>query len=354
MSGYDLLRPVLFSLDPEAAHKLALRALATGVHPRPERRHAALSQKLLGLDFPNPIGMAAGFDKNGEVPDALLALGFGFTEVGTVTPKPQPGNPRPRVFRLPRHRAMINRLGFNGEGAVAVHRRLAARKGRPGIVGVNVGANKDAADRVGDYAAGIYRFADVADYFTVNISSPNTPGLRDLHHEVALSELLSRIFEARDLAKSKVPILLKIAPDLDDEALAATTEIALRSGVEGMVVSNTTTAREAVAGDPAAAETGGLSGAPLYHASTVMLARVRRIVGRKMVLVGVGGVESAETVLGKLLAGADLVQFYTGMVYAGPGLPARILADLPKLLAREGVASVTEIVGRDTEAWAGS
>ncbi|MEQ8695342.1 MAG: quinone-dependent dihydroorotate dehydrogenase, partial [Bauldia litoralis] len=307
MSGYDLLRPVLFSLDPEAAHKLALKALATGIHPRPERRHAALSQKLLGLDFPNPIGMAAGFDKNGEVPDALLALGFGFTEVGTVTPKPQPGNPRPRVFRLPRHRAMINRLGFNGEGAVAVHRRLAARKGRPGIVGVNVGANKDAADRVGDYAAGIYRFADVADYFTVNISSPNTPGLRDLHHEVALSELLSRIFEARDLAKSKVPILLKIAPDLDDEALAATTEIALRSGVEGMVVSNTTTAREAVAGDPAAPETGGLSGAPLYHASTVMLARVRRIVGRRMVLVGVGGVESAETVLGKLLAGADLV-----------------------------------------------
>ncbi len=352
MSGYDLLRPVLFSLDPEAAHRLALKALATGIHPRPERRHPALAQSLLGLDFPNPIGMAAGFDKNGEVPDALLALGFGFTEVGTVTPKPQAGNPKPRIFRLPAHRAMINRLSFNGEGHAAVHRRLAARKGRPGIVGVNVGANKTTADRPGDYAAGIACFSDVADYFTVNISSPNTPGLRDLHHEVALSELLSRIFEARAQAPRRVPILLKIAPDLDDDALSATTEIALRSGVDGMVISNTTVARDAIAGDPLASETGGLSGAPLFEPSTVMLAKVRKIVGREMVLIGVGGVDSAETVLAKLKAGADLIQFYTGMVYAGPGLPAQILAELPKLLAREGVTSVADIVGRDAEAWA--
>ena len=246
---------------------------------------------------------------------------------------------------------MINRLGFNGEGHAAVHRRLADRK-RVGVVGVNVGANKTSPDRTADYAVGIARFADVADYFTVNISSPNTPGLRDLHHEIALSELLSRIFEARDLARSRVPILLKIAPDLDEAALQATAEIALRSGVEGMVVSNTTVARDAIADDPLAAEAGGLSGKPLFRRSTVMLARVRRIVGRDMVLVGVGGVDSAGTVLDKLKAGANLVQFYTGMVYEGPGLPARILADLPKLLARDGAASISDLVGRDVEAWA--
>jgi dihydroorotate dehydrogenase len=350
--GYDLLRPLLFRLDPETAHDLARRALAAGVHPHPHRDHPELRQQLLGLDFPNPIGMAAGFDKNGEVPDALLALGFGFTEVGTVTPLPQRGNPRPRVFRLTGHKALINRLAFNGEGHEAVYRRLLAREGRPGIVGVNVGANKDSADRARDYALGVGRFADVADYFTINISSPNTPGLRDFHHERELSELLARVFEARDRGNRRVPILLKIAPDLDDAAIETTAGIALRSGVEGMVVSNTTIARRAVADDPLAGEAGGLSGRPLYEPSTIVLAKVRKVVGREMVLVGVGGVDSAQAALGKLKAGANLVQFYTGMVYRGPGLPGKILTELPGLLKREGAETVADIVGRDTGAWA--
>lgn len=350
--GYGLLRPFLFRLDPETAHDLARRALATGVHPRPRRDHPALRQNLLGLDFPNPIGMAAGFDKNGEVPDALLALGFGFTEVGTVTPHPQRGSPKPRVFRLTDHKALINRLGFNSEGHEAVYRRLMARKGRPGIVGVNVGANKDSADRARDYALGVGRFADLADYFTINISSPNTPGLRDFHQERELSELLARVIEARDRGKRRVPILLKIAPDLDDAAIETTAGIARRAGIEGMVVSNTTVGRQAVAGDPLAGEAGGLSGRPLYELSTIVLAKVRKIVGPDMVLVGVGGVDSAETVLGKLKAGANLVQFYTGMVYRGPGLPGKILADLPVLLKREDAKSVADVVGHETDAWA--
>ncbi len=353
MTGaYDLVRPLLFSLDPETAHRLALKTLAAGVHRRPDREHPALGQHLLGLDFPNPIGMAAGFDKNGEVPDALLSLGFGFTEVGTVTPAAQAGNPKPRVFRLTRHRALINRLAFNSEGHDAVHRRLAARSGRGGIVGVNVGANRDSADRAGDYVAGVGRFADVASYFTINISSPNTPGLRDLHGERELKDLLERVTEARDAARRRVPLLLKIAPDLDDGAIATTAEIALGSGVEGMIVANTTVARDAVAGEPLAGEAGGLSGAPLYEPSTVVLAKVRRIVGQEMVLVGVGGVDSIETVLGKLKAGADLVQLYTGLVYEGPDLPGRILAALPGRLKDEGAAAIADLVGRDTEAWA--
>lgn len=353
MSGaYDLIKRLLFRLDPEVAHDMARKALASGVHPRPNRDHPALRQNLLGLDFPNPLGMAAGFDKNGEVPDALLALGFGFTEVGTVTPLPQSGNPRPRVFRLPDHRALINRLGFNSRGHEAVYRRLRARAGRPGIVGVNIGANKDSEDRTGDYVAGIERFSDFADYFTINISSPNTPGLRDLHHEKALAELLSRSIAARDAATRRVPILLKIAPDLDDGEIAAIADRAMESGVEGMVVTNTTVARDAIAGDPHANEAGGLSGAPLYEPSTIVLAKVRQRVGREMVLVGVGGVNSPETALGKFLAGADLVQFYTGMVYEGPGLPGRIVAALPGLLQREGVEHLRDIVGRDKDDWA--
>lgn len=353
MTGYRLARPLLFSLDPEAAHALGLKALATGFHPRAPAPHPALSQRLLGLDFPSPIGMAAGFDKNGEVPDALLALGFGFTEVGTVTPRPQAGNPKPRVFRLAAHEALINRLGFNSGGYDAAHRRLAARRGRGGIVGVNVGANRDSPDRAADYASGITRFADVADYFAINISSPNTPGLRDLHEAQALNDLLARVIEARDAAERHVPVLLKIAPDLDDLAMAATVEAALASGIEGMIVANTTVARDVISGHHLADEPGGLSGKPLYDLSTAMLAKVRRVAGKDLVLVGVGGVHSAETALGKIKAGANLVQLYTAMVYEGPGLPGRILADLPKLLDREGVTQIADLVGRDLDGWAG-
>lgn len=353
---YRLARRLLFALDPETAHGVALRALAAGLHPRsaapPDPR---LAQHVLGLDFVNPLGMAAGFDKNAEAPDALLSLGFGFAEVGTVTPVAQKGNPRPRVFRLPDDRAIINRLGFNNEGHQAVYRRLAARKSRGGIVGVNVGANRDSADRVGDYAAGVARFLDVASYITINVSSPNTPGLRDLQERRALEQLLLRLVSVRDEASQgsrRVPILLKIAPDLDDTALAATAETALGVGIEGMVVSNTTIARDSLVDTRLAAETGGLSGRPLFRRSTVMLAKLRQRFGRKLVLVGVGGIDSAETAFDKIAAGANLVQLYTGLVYVGPTLPADIVGGLGRLLDAHRFATVAEAIGTDADHWA--
>ena len=324
---YRLIRPLLFALDPETAHSVAIAALKAGLYPRAPAHDPRLRQQVLGLDFPNPIGLAAGFDKNAEVVDAALAMGFGFVEVGTVTPLPQAGNPRPRMFRLTADRAIVNRLGFNSEGHEAVHARLAARE-RKGIVGVNLGANKDSADRVADYVAGVRRFADVADYLTINISSPNTPGLRDLQEKAALAGLLAAIGEARAAAPKPPAILVKIAPDLDEDALSAIVETVVAAGIDGMIVSNTTIAREGLTDLTHAREAGGLSGRPLFRQSTDMLAAVRGLAGSRLVLVGAGGVDSAEAAKAKLAAGADLVQLYTGMVYEGPGLPARIAAGL--------------------------
>lgn len=352
MSLLDRLgRNLLFTLDPETAHGLSIKALKCGlppcVAPRPDPR---LRVNLCGLDFPNPLGMAAGFDKNAEVPDALLRLGFGFAEVGTVTPLPQPGNPKPRIFRLVEDRAVINRLGFNNEGHAPFGQRLAARSARPGIVGVNIGANKDSADRIGDYELGVRRFAHHASYLTVNISSPNTPGLRDMQARESLAELLSRVVAARDAAAEgqpkKAPVFLKIAPDLheaDLEDIAA--EIAEKQ-IEGVIVSNTTIGRPKLAGAAHAGETGGLSGKPLFQRSTIALGRMRRLLGPDMAIIGVGGVDSAETALEKIRAGADLVQLYTGMIYAGPSLPALIVKGLSRLAAQEGVSSLREL--RDT------
>jgi dihydroorotate dehydrogenase len=320
---YGLIRPALFALEPEAAHRAAIRALALGLY-RPAPAHdPRLNRRILGLDFPNPVGLAAGFDKNGEVPDAALALGFGFVEIGTVTPRPQGGNPRPRMFRAPADRAIVNRLGFNSEGHDAVHARLARRR-RRGIVGVNLGANKESSDRIADYVTGARRFGDVADYLTINISSPNTPGLRDLQEKDALRRLLGEVGAAR----GSVPVLVKIAPDLDDDALGGIVETVIAAGIDGMIVSNTTLSRDGISDARLAAEAGGVSGRPLFAPSTKMLARVRRLAGDRLVLVGVGGIESGVAARQKLAAGADLVQLYTGMVYEGPGLPARIVAEL--------------------------
>jgi dihydroorotate dehydrogenase len=322
---YGLIRPALFALEPEAAHRAAIRALALGLY-RPAPAHdPRLNRRILGLDFPNPVGLAAGFDKNGEVPDAALALGFGFVEIGTVTPRPQGGNPRPRMFRAPADRAIVNRLGFNSEGHDAVHARLARRR-RRGIVGVNLGANKESRDRVADYVTGVRRFGDVADYLTINISSPNTPGLRDLQEKDALRRLLGEVGAAR----GSVPMLVKIAPDLDDDALGGIVETVIAAGIDGMIVSNTTLSRDGISDARIAAEAGGVSGRPLFAPSTKMLARVRRLAGDRLVLVGVGGIESGVAARQKLAAGADLVQLYTGMVYEGPGLPARIVAELAR------------------------
>jgi dihydroorotate dehydrogenase len=346
----------LFALDPETAHGLSIAALKSGVplcaRPAPDAR---LAVSAAGLDFPNPLGMAAGYDKNGEVPDALLKLGFGFAEIGTVTPLPQPGNPRPRIFRLTAERAVINRLGFNNEGHEAALKRLGARPGRPGIVGVNIGANKDSADRIGDYELGTQRFAPIASYLTVNISSPNTPGLRSLQSRASLAELLSRVRLAREAALAgsgkRTPIFLKIAPDLSETELEEIAAEVADKAIEGVIVSNTTLSREGVSG-PAAAQDGGLSGRPLFPRSTAVLARMRRLVGPSVPLIGVGGVDSAEAAIEKIKAGADLVQLYTGMIYEGPGLAARILRGMSDHLDRTGAASISALRDSAVEHWA--
>ncbi|HZP21247.1 MAG TPA: quinone-dependent dihydroorotate dehydrogenase [Bauldia sp.] len=341
---YSLLRPLLFGLDPEHAHRLAIRALASGLLPhRPPPDDTRLGRHLMGLSFLNPVGMAAGFDKNAEAVDGLFALGFGFVEVGTVTPLPQAGNPRPRLFRLPGDRAIINRFGFNSDGHDAVHRRLSARR-RTGIVGVNLGANKDSSDRAADYARGVERFADIADYVTINVSSPNTPGLRDLQEAEALKRLLGLVMAAKAGAPREPPILLKIAPDLDDPSLAAVTEAAINAGVDGLIIANTTLSREGLS-DPEKREAGGMSGRPLAARAMAMLAKARRLVGREMALVGAGGIDSAGTAWARIAAGADLVQIYSGMIYEGPGLVRTILEGLSERLDRSGLASIAAAVG---------
>ena len=324
---FPLIRPLLFRMDPERAHERTLAALRTlALLPMPADQ-PRLAVRAFGLDFPNPVGVAAGFDKNGEVVDPLFRLGFGFVEVGSITPRPQQGNPRPRLFRLPADEGVINRFGFNNDGHQAVLARLAARKGR-GILGVNVGANKDSDDKAADYAAGIVAFASVASYFTLNISSPNTPGLRDLQKREALDDLLARVVETRDevsLTGARRPLLLKIAPDLTPYELDDIIDVALNRGIDGMIVSNTTVSRPASLKDQkVAGESGGLSGAPLFDLSTRILAEVSRRVAGKFPLIGVGGIHSAATARAKLEAGATLVQLYSSLIYKGPGLVAEI------------------------------
>ncbi len=357
MAGYGWLSAALFrAADPERAHRLAIGALRSGLVPAPRSiDDPRLAVSTLGLEFPNPVGMAAGFDKDAEVPDALLRMGFGFVEIGTITPKPQPGNPKPRMFRLPEDQAVINRLGFNNAGHEAALARLGRRAGRPGIVGVNVGANKDAHDRLADYVAGIQAFASVASYFTVNVSSPNTPGLRDLQAAQALDDLLARVREARDAAAAahgrQVPVLLKVAPDLDEEQIADIARIVVARGIDGLVVSNTTIGRPALAG-ASAGETGGLSGQPLFERSTVVLARLRLLVGPELPIIGVGGVSTGEDAFQKIAAGATLVQLYTSMIYRGPWVAAHVARELLSRLDDEGIPSVSDLSGRAADAWA--
>lgn len=350
-------RNLLFTLDPETAHGLSIRALKCGL---PQLRKAPsdprLQVRLCGLDFANPLGMAAGYDKNAEVPDALLGLGFGFAEVGTVTPLAQAGNPRPRIFRLVQDEAVINRLGFNNEGHQRCEERLIARAGRPGIVGVNIGANKDSADRIGDYELGVKRFARHASYLTVNISSPNTPGLRDMQARASLAELLARVVAARNDAAGKdgrkPPLFLKIAPDLHEGDLEDVAAEIHANAIEGVIVSNTTISRPPLASVDHRAETGGLSGRPLFERSTIVLAKMRRLLGPEQAIIGVGGVDSAETVLEKMRAGADLVQLYTGMIYAGPSLPARIVSGLLRFLDAQGLPELKAVRDARLDHWA--
>ncbi|WP_246329602.1 quinone-dependent dihydroorotate dehydrogenase [Chthonobacter rhizosphaerae] len=343
-------------LDPETAHGVAVRALAGGLVPGESvPADPRLAVPFFDMTLPNPIGMAAGFDKNAEVPDALLRLGFGFVEVGTITPRAQAGNPRPRLFRLPEDGAVINRLGFNNDGHGPTLGRLAARMNRRGVLGINVGANKDSADRAADYVTGIAAFAPFASYFTVNVSSPNTPGLRDLQARDALDDLLARVIEARDrlagTGRRKVPVLLKIAPDLTEAGLDDVAEVSVSRGIDGLVVSNTTLSREGLR-HPLKSEAGGLSGRPLFARSTIVLAKMRQRIGPERPILGVGGVSSAAEAAEKMAAGATAVQLYTAFIYGGSGLPAAMARDLLGLVKARKLASVTALTGTTTAAWA--
>ncbi len=346
---HDISTRALRVIDPETAHHAALLGLRAGLGPRARAdRYPRLKTTLAGLDLPNPLGMAAGFDKNCEAPDGLLASGFGFVECGTVTPLPQEGNPRPRIFRLSEDRAVINRLGFNNKGLTAFADRLAARAARGGIVGANVGANKESHDRAADYVLGLGQVWQHARYVTANISSPNTPGLRGLQERGALEDLLGRMREARvslEAAHGKRPLFLKVAPDLDDAAIGDIVDLALIYGLDALIVSNTTIQRPVHLTSDNREEQGGLSGQPLFQISTHVLRLFAQALNGRLPLIGVGGVESGLTALAKFRAGASAVQLYSALVYQGPGLVARILDELDGLLAAEGVDTISEIVG---------
>jgi dihydroorotate dehydrogenase len=353
MTGwYDTAGRVLRLLPPEAAHGLALRALAAGLVPRPRRReHALLKTRLWGRDFDGPIGLAAGFDKDAVAIDALFAMGFDFVEAGTVTPRPQAGNPKPRLFRLAEDGALINRLGFNSGGLEAFARRLAGRRQRPGRVGVNIGVNKDSADPIADYIAGLEALHSHAAYIVLNVSSPNTPGLREFQARDALAALVDRLMESRSRltppGRRPLPLLIKIAPDLDDDAIADIAVVAMDRSLDGLIIGNTTIARDGLASRQRS-EAGGLSGRPLFERSTALLAAFFRVTGGRIPLIGVGGVASGADAYAKIRAGASLIQLYTALIFHGPGLIESIKTELAGLLARDGFTHIADAVGVDS------
>ncbi len=340
----------LHRLDPELSHTLALKALKAGLAPLPGPvTSPRLACTLAGLSLPNPVGLAAGFDKNAEAVAPLMRAGFGFVELGAATPRPQPGNPRPRLFRLPADRAVINRFGFNNDGAEAIARRLARRPaGIP--VGLNLGANKDSPDRAADYARVLETCGPFIDFATVNVSSPNTERLRELQGRAALSALLAGVMAARAALPRPVPVFLKISPDLDERELEEIAEVACEGGIDAIIATNTTLSRQGLR-SAGAQEAGGLSGAPLFARSTRVLARLSMLTEGKMPLIGVGGVGSAEEALAKIRAGASAVQLYTAMVFEGLSLAARIARDLDAALEREGLANISRAVGTEREKW---
>jgi dihydroorotate dehydrogenase len=343
-AGARLLR----LLPPETAHRATLRLLRMAkpllsAAPADDPR---LQVRAFGLTFPNPLGLAAGFDKDAEVPEAMLKLGFGFVECGTVTPRPQPGNPRPRLFRLKEDRAVINRMGFNNAGMESAASRLTRRR-QSGITGINIGANKDSADRIADYRAAFARLAPLADYVAVNVSSPNTPGLRTLQNRDELERLLGALREERSRQTARKPLLLKIAPDLGDDALADVAAVTLAFEVDGIIATNTTIERPPSLSGSNAREAGGLSGAPLFARSTAVLKALRARLGDRVALVGAGGIGSGAEAYAKIRAGATLVQLYTALSYQGPGLVPWIKHDLLALMARDGFTSISQAIGAD-------
>lgn len=344
MSLYRSLKPLVFLLDAERAHGLTIAGLKAAPIGAPPVSPPALRSSVAGLDFPNPVGLAAGFDKNAEVPEKMLGLGFGFAEVGTLTPLPQDGNPKPRIFRLAADRGVINRLGFNNSGQAEAARRLAKRERSRGIVGINIGANKDSADRVADYEAGARAMSPLADYLTINISSPNTPGLRALQDEGALDALLARVMAAR--GEAGPPVFLKVAPDLEPDDIDAVSRIAIARRIDALIIGNTTISRPPLRSDYAD-ETGGLSGRPLAPLARQRLADFRTATGGELPLIAVGGIDSAEEAWARIRAGASLVQLYSALVYEGPGLARRIVTGLDRLREREGFVAIADAVGTE-------
>ncbi|MCA0358362.1 MAG: quinone-dependent dihydroorotate dehydrogenase [Proteobacteria bacterium] len=350
MSLHDVAARALHAFDPEDAHGWAIRGLKWGLGPRDDQPDdPILAVKIAGMELSNCVGLAAGFDKNAEVPDAMLAAGFGFVEAGTVTPLAQAGNPRPRLFRLSEDQAVINRMGFNNGGLEPFAQRLSARRTRGGVVGANIGANKDASDRIQDYVTGLTRLWGLSDYFTANISSPNTPGLRALQTKAALEELLGRLAETRAALKiasgADYPIFLKVAPDLEDGEVEAIVETVVGAGLDAIIVSNTTIARPETLTSRFAAESGGLSGAPLLAPSTAVLARFHAAAAGRVDLIGAGGVADGAGAYAKIRAGARAVQLYSALVYGGPGLVARIKSDLATRLRADGFTAVEDAIG---------
>jgi dihydroorotate dehydrogenase len=347
-TAFRFSKPFLHAKDAEDAHLTTLRLMSL-MPPMPKRQYdAVLAQTVFGLNFPNPLGLAAGFDKNAEVPQQILQMGFGFTEVGTLTPRPQAGNPKPRLFRLTEDYAVINRMGFNNEGHGAALQRL-WRKRPAGIVGVNIGANKDSVDRAADYVAGIAAFSDIADYITVNISSPNTPGLRGLQSAEELQSLLQRLNTARATQPKRPAMLLKIAPDLGDAELKDIATCCADQTVDGVIVSNTTLSRPPLSSQHAA-ETGGLSGRPLLALSTQQLAKFYLLTDGRIPLVGVGGIEDGASALQKIEAGASLLQVYSALVYRGPGLIDEVLQHLTQ--AAKTAGGLSALRGSKAESFA--
>ena len=346
---FSIIKPFLFNLDPESAHDLAIKSLKFNMLPKKlfdVHDEKILNIELMGKTFPNPIGLAAGFDKSAEVYNSILKLGFGFVEVGTVTPLKQLGNPKPRVFRLQDDEALINRLGFNNDGIDIIKKRIISEK-KKGILGVNIGPNKDTQDQKKDFCVGLKNFSDIADYITINISSPNTEGLRDFHEQKKLEDLLISLNEIKKTKKSNIPLLLKVSPDIEDKDISEITTIALNNNIAALILTNTTNTNRNNLISKNKKEKGGLSGEPLREISTNMIKKFYKKVGNKIPIIGVGGVNSGKSAYEKIIAGASLLQLYTGFVYRGPTAAKDIKKELIEILKNKGIKSIKEAVGRD-------
>ncbi len=341
---FSKIRSLIFKLDPETAHDFAIKALKFNIISQNKIKNKSIETEIFGKTIPNPIGIAAGFDKDAEVYNSLFKLGFGFVEVGTVTPLNQYGNPKPRVFRLEEDKALINRLGFNNSGSEKVRSRIASNLPK-GLFGINIGPNKDTVDRYEDFLIGLRKFYELADYLTINISSPNTENLRNFHNENELNELLDKINQEKKILKTSVPLVIKISPDIEDKKINKICDLLLKNEVKGLIISNTTDRNRENLININKLEKGGLSGKPLEEKSNLLINKFYKILKNEIKIMGVGGVDSGKSAYKKIINGASVIQLYTGMVYEGPGIVSKISEELIKILDKEGVKNISDIVG---------